>query len=152
MSSEASSQVVLFGPMQAARKQKEGLPFGAFFTEPALGYIWYFRSYSAPPLLLALVEANTSGLQQEDSAHRVWAVGITKMTTEHRSLQNEQITRNFKSKFKSNEGLKVPICEVGSFKFQPFLSFLCAQKRSLFWKWKKYGFFFFSSSTQKWLN
>ena len=63
------------------------------------------------------------------------------MTTEHRSLQNEQITRTFKSKFKSNEGLKVPICEVGSFKFQPFLSFVCAQKRSLFWKWKKYDFF-----------
>lgn len=103
--------------MQAARKQKEGLPFGAFFTEPALGYIWYFRSYSAPPLLLALVEANTSGLQQEDSAHRVWAVGITKMTTEHRSLQNEQITRNFKSKFKSNEGLKVLLFQLYSCSF-----------------------------------
>jgi hypothetical protein len=34
--------------------------------------------------------------------------------------------------------------------FQPFLSFLCTQKRSLFWKWNKYDFF--PSSTQKWLN
>lgn len=42
------------------------------------------------------------------------------MTTEHRSSQNEQITKNLKTKLKSNEDLKVPICEVGSFKVAAF--------------------------------
>lgn len=103
---------------------------------------FYWHLWKPTPLVY-----NTSGM-----CLRACALGFTKMTTEPGSLQNEQITTNFKSVFQSNEGLKVPICEVGSFKFQSFLSFLCAQKRSLFWKWKKYVFFFFSSSTPKWLN
>lgn len=53
------------------------------------------------------------------NAYRVCVLGITK-TTAPRSLQNEQITRNLKNKFKSNEDLDVPICEVGSLKVSAF--------------------------------
>lgn len=58
-------------------------------------------------------------------------MGITKTTTEHRSLQNEQIARNFKSKFKSNEDLKVPICEVGRFKVSAFSKLSVCPKEEL---------------------
>lgn len=46
-------------------------------------------------------------------------MGIIKIT-EHGSLQKEQITRILKCKFKSNQDLEVPICEVGSLKVSAF--------------------------------
>lgn len=47
----------------------------------------------------------------------------------------------------SNEDLKYIDVKWESLKFQFFffLSFLYAQKRSLFWKWKKYDFFLLNS-------
>lgn len=135
-SREAKERLALRG-MRTCTPVGVGAPCEAAFGTPPLlappHPHFYWHLWKPTPLVY-----NTSGM-----CLRACALGFTKMTTEPGSLQNEQITTNFKSVFQSNEGLKVPICEVGSFKFQSFLSFLCAQKRSLFWKWKKYGFFFF---------
>lgn len=73
-----------------------------------------------PPFqMVALVEASASVLEHTGHTRRVCAVRTTK-TTEPGSLQNEQITRNLKNKFKSNENLDIPICEVGSLKVSAF--------------------------------
>lgn len=69
--------------------------------------------------MVAVAEASASFLDYTGHRCRVCAMGITK-TTEHGSLQNEQITRNLKNKLKSNEDLDVPICEVGSLKVPAF--------------------------------
>lgn len=69
--------------------------------------------------MVALVEASASVLEYTGHTCRVCAVRTTK-TTEPGSLQNEQITRNLKNKFKSNENLDIPICEVGSLKVSAF--------------------------------
>lgn len=66
----------------------------------------------------------------------------TKMTTEPGSLQNEQITRNFKSKSESNEDLNVPICEVGSFKVSAFSELSVCPKEEPILEVEEVGFFF----------
>lgn len=73
----------------------------------------------------------------------VCAMGITEMTTGHGALQKEQITRNVKSKFKSNEDLNVPICEVGSFKVSAFSELSVCPKEELILEVEEVGFFFF---------
>lgn len=73
-----------------------------------------------PPFqMVALAEASASLLEYTGHTRRVCAVRTTK-TAEPRSLQNEQITRNLKNKFKRNENLDIPICEVGSLKVSAF--------------------------------